>query len=113
MQRGGESPLLAAAGPARLPKLGESFLTREKDAAGSSKVFPSQNVPSLTGTEYLRLKICKATECVPLLLKCVLSISKHNPEHDQRFPLVVAKMCSAGNEKTRMKSPFCTKKKKN
>lgn len=47
MQRGGESPLQL------LPKLGDLLLTGEKDAAGSSKVFPSQNVPSLIGTEYL------------------------------------------------------------
>ena len=47
MQQGGESPVVAIAGPARLPdcmpELGELFLTGEageKDDAGSSKVFP-------------------------------------------------------------------------
>lgn len=44
MQQGGKSPLVAIAGPARLPscmpELGELFQTGEKDAAGRSKVFP-------------------------------------------------------------------------
>lgn len=58
MRRGGESALVATVGPARLPscvpELGQSFLTGEKDVAGSSEVLPLQNMTSLTWTEYLR-----------------------------------------------------------
>lgn len=107
MQQGGDSPLAAIAGPARLlhhtPKLGELFLTGEageKDVAGSSKVFPSQNMTSLTRTEYLRLvkNLLQSNGVRSSPPQIHFEDLQHNSEHDQYFPPVVTKKHIAGNE---------------
>lgn len=89
MQQGGESPLVAIAGPARLPNCtpepGKLLLTGEKDVAGSSKVFPSQNMSSLIQAEYLRLvkNLLRSNGVRPSLPQIHFEDLQPNSEHDQ------------------------------